>query len=430
MNIAMGLLRLPQIRDYWSKSEILATPWFRTIMPRDRFLGILRYLHLNDSSKQKRYGEDGHDPLYKVRPLLDHLTAVFPLYYQPAQQLSIDEMMIGTRCRVAFLQFLPKKPTRFGIKVWVNSEAKSGYVLALQVYTGAADDSGKKGVANRVVMDLMQRYEGKNHFLYIDNFYTNPTLLIDLLKKDIFCTGTLRINRKGFPKALIPPNTSMPQGSYRFATTNKLTAVWWKDRRDVYALSTLHKKAVEVVLKRPKGSKEKVRIPCPSMIADYNEHMGGVDLTDQHLSYYSLTTRRTLKWWKKVLWRLLDISVLNSWIIYRSNFSHSTINSHRQFRLKLIEELVQPLLSMRASPSCPPYLRGRGREPLSAEARLLGKHFSYKQSKRQRCVVCSRKVSPTTGKRKDKKTQNYCPKCNVFVCLGECFELFHTQTSY
>ena len=100
-------------------------------MSRDHFLRILRYLHLNDSSKQKNYGEDGFDPLYKVRPLLDHLAAVFTIYYQPAQQISIDKMMIGTRCKVSFLQYLPKKPTRFGIKVWVNSEAKSGFILGL-----------------------------------------------------------------------------------------------------------------------------------------------------------------------------------------------------------------------------------------------------------------------------------------------------------
>ena len=110
-------------------------------MSHDRFFRILCYIHLNDSSKQKRHGEDGYDPLYKVRPLLDHLTAVFPLHYQPAQQLSIDEMIIGTRCRFGFL---PNKPKRFGIKVWVNSEAKSGHVLTLQVYTGPADDSEKK----------------------------------------------------------------------------------------------------------------------------------------------------------------------------------------------------------------------------------------------------------------------------------------------
>ena len=49
-------------------------------------------------STEKKKGELGYDPLYKVRPLLDHLVAVFPIYYQPEQQLSIDEMMIGIQC--------------------------------------------------------------------------------------------------------------------------------------------------------------------------------------------------------------------------------------------------------------------------------------------------------------------------------------------
>ena len=105
----MGLLKLPQIRDYWSKEQVLATPWLPAIMSRDRYFQILQYFHLVDSSLQKKKGETGYDPLLKVRPLLDHLVAVFPMYYQPERQLSIDEMMIGTRCRVAFLQYLPKK---------------------------------------------------------------------------------------------------------------------------------------------------------------------------------------------------------------------------------------------------------------------------------------------------------------------------------
>ena len=98
LNVAMGLIQLPQIQDYWNKNEVLATPFFPSIMSCDRFQNILRYLHLNDSSQQKKHGEDGYDALYKVRPLLDHFSAVFPLYYQPAQHINIDEMMIGTRC--------------------------------------------------------------------------------------------------------------------------------------------------------------------------------------------------------------------------------------------------------------------------------------------------------------------------------------------
>ena len=138
LHIAMGLLKLPQIKDYWCTNEIILTPWFPAIMPRDRFFTIMRYLHLVDSSQQKKVGEAGYDPLFKVRPLLDHLSAVFPRYYQPAREISIDEMMISTRCRVAFLQYMPKKPCKFGLKVWVLAEAATGYVLCFQIYTGAA----------------------------------------------------------------------------------------------------------------------------------------------------------------------------------------------------------------------------------------------------------------------------------------------------
>lgn len=81
LNIAMGMLRLPQLRDYWSTNEILATPWFPSVMPRDLFIKILQFLHLVDSTKQKRKGEDGYDPLFKVRPIIDHFAAVFPKYY-------------------------------------------------------------------------------------------------------------------------------------------------------------------------------------------------------------------------------------------------------------------------------------------------------------------------------------------------------------
>ena len=174
-----------------------------------------------------------------------------------------------------------------------------------------------------------------------------------------------------------------------------------------------------MVLKHPKGSREKKAIPCPVAIIDYNNYMGGVDLIDQHLSYYSLTTRRTFKWWKKIFWRFVDISIVNSWIIFRQNFPDTSIKSHREFRIKLAEELVQPLLDLRANPV-----------NLVGEKRLVEKHFAYKSPKRGRCSVCSHKIVASTKKRKDTKTQNFCKKCGVFLCVGTCFEAYHTHTTY
>ena len=124
----MGLLKLPCIQDCWCTNEILSAPWFGSITPRDRFLKIMRYLYLSNSSSQPKSGQVGYDLLYEVRAMINQLSAVFPGYYQPSRELSIDEMMIGTQCHVSFLQYAPKKPCKFGVKVWVLAEAKTRYV--------------------------------------------------------------------------------------------------------------------------------------------------------------------------------------------------------------------------------------------------------------------------------------------------------------
>ena len=67
----------------------------------------------------------------------------------------------------------------------------------------------------------------------------------------------------------------------------------------------------------------------------------------------------------------MDISILNSWIIFRTNFPESEMNSHRLFRLELVElahELVQPLLSLKASTESP-LSYSKGRRPPSLEKR-------------------------------------------------------------
>ena len=156
--------------------------------------------------------------------------------------------------------------------------------------------------------------------------------------------------------------------------------------------------------------------------------MGGVNITDQHISYYSLTQRRTIKWWKKVFWRIVDILILNSWIIFRSNFPDK-ITSHRLFRIQLVHELVQPLLSLKASPDCPATLSYKGRRPTNTGETTSGKTFPLQiVSSRSMCCMLYNKV--TSQGKKDTKTMNFCPKCEVHLCNGSCFEAFHTMSKY
>ena len=52
----------------------------------------------------------------------------------------------------------------------------------------------------------------------------------------------------------------------------------------------------------------------PAIVADYNRHMGYVDKADRMANSYT-ASRRTWKWTKKLFFHLLDIAVLNSYIL-------------------------------------------------------------------------------------------------------------------
>ena len=98
--------------------------------------------------------------------------------YTPCQLIMIDEQMIGTKARTSFLQYMPKNPKKFGVKLWALCEAASGYCLCFQQYKGKSDTGKEHGLTYRVVMDLMDGYTNKEHHLYLDIFYTSQSYFL------------------------------------------------------------------------------------------------------------------------------------------------------------------------------------------------------------------------------------------------------------
>ena len=110
----MGLISYPCMEDHWVTSWPFATATFSSILKRDRFSLIMRFLHLNDSTKYVPKGQPGHDPLYKLRPFVDPLITNFQAAYTLGREVSVDEAMIGFKGRLWFVQYMPKKPTSGG----------------------------------------------------------------------------------------------------------------------------------------------------------------------------------------------------------------------------------------------------------------------------------------------------------------------------
>ena len=108
-------------------------------------------------------------------------------------------------------------------------------------------------------MKLVEGLEHKGHHLYCENFYSSPDLFVDL--------------------------------------------------RPIERRSRFAEGGCEVIFK-------------PQCIVEYNRHMGGMDLSDQMIRYYSFS-HRSVKWWKHVFFHLIDTTIFNAYILYNQSTQSS-----------------------------------------------------------------------------------------------------------
>ena len=186
---------------------------------------------------------------------------------------------------------MPKKPTKWGIKVWVCSESKTGYIYKFRVYTGKGTES-TNGLAYGVVMDLLEDLQDDGRVLYVDNYYTSPVLFEDLYERGTYASGTARVNRKHYPDKKLDQD-KMERGDMVFFHHGALTAGKWKDKRDFYFLSTLYCDKTETITRRGRGGSTE-SVNKLKIVTDYNQYMSVVDIADQLRVYYACG-RRTLK---------------------------------------------------------------------------------------------------------------------------------------
>ena len=186
---------------------------------------FMTYLHLNDSQQQPPQGSLNYDRQYKLRPLLYMIVKSCQSVYTPKQHVSVDEAMINFKGRLSWIQYMPKKPIKWGIKAWVLTDSLTGYVWNFKLYTGKItvhlivltinrtalnflnvgkenDSSPQNGLAHNVVLSLVSGLELKGYHAYTDNFYSSPALFVDLHNKGFEATGTVRMNRRGIPKSI------------------------------------------------------------------------------------------------------------------------------------------------------------------------------------------------------------------------------------
>ena len=147
--VLMGIVKLPRFRMYWMEDSLLHQEGVSSVMPRDRFLQIWRYFHLADNSVAPARDTPGFDKLYRVREFLKIVSHNISTEYKLSRDISIDETMVPCTQGQAVLQTIHKKnkPTQWGIKLWVLSEARTSYVYRFQVYLGKENNNPERNLA-------------------------------------------------------------------------------------------------------------------------------------------------------------------------------------------------------------------------------------------------------------------------------------------
>ena len=98
--IYMSIVKLPEIKDYWSK-DLLLKGILSSYISRNRFELITKFFHLSNNEDK----ECILDKLYKVRPLLCYATKIYNTYCEPGSCFTIDEDIIGFKGIVNILAF-------------------------------------------------------------------------------------------------------------------------------------------------------------------------------------------------------------------------------------------------------------------------------------------------------------------------------------
>ena len=101
--LVMGVNRLPETRDYWSRDDKLHNTFIASRITRDRFEEISRYLHFANNTTLPARDEPGYHRLQKVLPVITELKRRFLGAYHPHAQNSIDEAMIPFKGSVTFI---------------------------------------------------------------------------------------------------------------------------------------------------------------------------------------------------------------------------------------------------------------------------------------------------------------------------------------
>jgi len=428
-----GIYPCPSYRMYWENSSRF--PAIADVMARNRFETLLRYAHYNNNEKMKERDHPDYDPLFKVRPLLDKLRNQLKII-EPEERQCIDEQMIPFKGRSSLKQYLKKKPRKWGFKVFTRSGV-SGMMYDFEIYTGKKMNlAGDFGVSGNSVMRMVDSLPKERHFkVYFDNWFASVPLVEALKDEKKWVIATIQKNR--LSGCVLDSDSKLKQegrGSYDYKVDKKngITIVKWYDNKPVHMISSYCSVGNMTSCRRWSRQKRKhIDVPMPEIVGEYNQHMGGVDLTDMFLALYRIAVK-SKKWYSPIVHYCFNVAIVDGWILYKRHMiQHGKTKKQcmglKDFQCQIACALTKASKKIQRkrgrpsndSPAPPKRAKPQPAKPVSDVQYDGLDHWPVHTECKLRCKFCPKGW-----------TRISCSKCGLPLCLNKnnnCFLKFHTR---
>ncbi|XP_070198822.1 piggyBac transposable element-derived protein 4-like [Littorina saxatilis] len=185
--------------EIWDSSY--GHPIIRACMGRRRFQTLMTHMRFDDKSTRNARRE--RDVFAPFRDVWDKFQKSLKSHYIPGPLLTVDEQLVPFRGRCSFLQYLPSKPDRYGMKVFWIADAEQNFPLYGVPYLGRpAGQERQVNLGRNIAVELATPFFKSGRNVTCDNFFTDLTLSEKLLKNGMTLVGTVRANKRFLPDSL------------------------------------------------------------------------------------------------------------------------------------------------------------------------------------------------------------------------------------
>ena len=403
-------------------------------MLRNRFYLIHRNLHLVDNNLAT--DEEKSDRVWKLRPWINSLRSNFAAVSCDENQ-SVDEIMVAFKGRSILKMYMPKKPKKWGFKLWGRASPK-GFLHDFNVYQGKGtglpgNESEGCGLGGNVVLQLTENLPNKPFKIFADNFFSNFAMAAQLKRRGMQYTGTIAANRlHGAPLKSEKDLKKHGRGasSCVYESNDNLCLVKWLDNKPVALISTyLGETPTEKVKRYDRSLKVYVDIDRPAIVGEYNANMGGIDLFDMMCTLYKRQIKSRRWYLYNMFYHSLTMVMTNAWFLYcreSKSLGNNKSMQMKDFQVQASTSLMCCGKPSRGRPSLatPPPAKKRHVQPApQLDIRYDGvDHWPLCLEKKGRCRYCPTGYSFWT-----------CSKCKVYLCLvcgknsKNCFYSYHKK---